>query len=261
MSVYARDRKEYLCEAIESVQHEDVDIFIQLDGKVPQEIVRYLDELFEEKKIVYLGKREQNFGLAYSLNQLIEIVLKRGYTYIARMDADDISTKERFARQLAFMEHNRDIDVCGGYILEKGEEFGYEKIVQYPLFHEEMFRFFSKRVPLAHVTAFFRRSFFEKAGLYPTESPTNEDTLMWMKGFKQGCRFANIPEVLVEVRVGPGYFGRRGGIVKAWSDFRDRVKVIRTLGYNFSSYIYAFALFIVNISPAPIKKILYKRLR
>ncbi len=97
--------------------------------------------------------------------------------------------------------------------------------------------------------------------MYPTTSPTNEDTLLWMNGFKSGCRFANIPEVLVKVRVNRAFFGRRGGLAKAWSDLKDRVQVINTLGYNKRAYWYALALFGVNIAPPKIKEFLYKRLR
>jgi len=84
---------------------------------------------------------------------------------------------------------------------------------------------------------------------------------MWMQGFKSGCRFANIADILVKVRVSKSFFDRRGGIAKAWSDFKDRVLVIRTLGYNISSYFYAGALFMVNITPAKLKQFLYERLR
>ena len=69
------------------------------------------------------------------------------------------------------------------------------------------------------------------------------------------------PEVAVRVRVSPEFFGRRGGWAKACGDLRDRIAVIRTLGYNFDAYLYAFAVFFVNISPGWLKKILYKRLR
>jgi glycosyltransferase involved in cell wall biosynthesis len=214
-----------------------------------------------ERGRIVLRERAENRGLAVSLNELLDEVLERGYDYIARMDADDISLPDRFAKQYAFMASHPDIDVVGGAIEEFSDDGSYRKVVRYPLDHEGMYRFFRKRVPLAHVSAFFRRTFFEKAGRYPTTSPTNEDTLMWMKGFAAGCRFANIPEVAVRVRVSPEFFGRRGGWAKACGDLRDRIAVIRTLGYNFDAYLYAFAVFFVNISPGCLKKILYKRLR
>ena len=263
MSVYRGDEPGRLREALESLyaQNPPADIFVQLDGPVAPEIERLLEKEREAGKIFHLGVRKENRGLAVSLNELLDEVLKRGYEYVARMDADDISLPGRFEKQYGFMRNHPDIDVVGGAIEEFSEDGTYRKIVRYPLRHDEMFDFFKKRVPLAHVTAFFRRSFFEKAGNYPTTSPTNEDTLLWMKGFASGCCFANISDTIVWVRVSSGFFGRRGGVTKALGDLRDRIEVIRTLGYNFDAYFYAFAVFFVNISPGWLKKILYKRLR
>ncbi len=262
MSVYANDNLSYLQEALESLycQTKKVDIFIQQDGKVSKEIQYFLDKELQDCKISYLGNRVENKGLAFSLNELLKIVLPK-YQYIARMDADDISMPNRIKEQLEFMEKHLDIDIVGGSIEEFSDVISYHKRVEYPLKHQEMFDFFKKRVPLAHVTALFRKSFFEKAGLYPASSPTNEDTLMWMQGFKNDCIFANISEVLVKVRVSHSFFSRRGGTAKAWSDLKDRVLVIQTLRYNIFSYFYAVALFMVNIAPPKIKQFLYKRLR
>jgi len=263
MSLYRGDKLTFVKEALESlyVQSYPVDIFVQQDGPIDAAVEVLVDDALSKGKIHYLGKRAKNRGLAYSLNELIEQVQKQGYRYIARMDADDISLPNRIEKQVAFLESNQEVDVVGGYIEEFSDEVDYHKIVQYPLKHDEMFRFFAKRVPLAHVSAMYRDRFFEKVGLYPTESSTNEDTLMWMQGFTNGCRFANIPAVLVQVRVSAGFFGRRGGLKKAWSDFRDRVKVIQTLGYNNIAYGYAVAIFMVNISPSWVKKFLYERVR
>ena len=259
MSVYKNDKLEYLKEAINSLQM--VDIFIHCDGKVADGIESYLDDLLDAKHIVHLSKSDINKGLAYSLNLLINNALDKGYHYIARMDSDDISIKDRFRLQYDFLEKHKEIDIVGGYIEEFANDFKYHKIVKYPLEHEDMFRFFKKRVPLAHVSVMYRDSYFQKAGFYPTTSLTNEDTLMWMEGFKNGCLFANIPKVLVKVRIGRDFFGRRGGIKKAWSDFKDRIMVIRVLRYNYTSYIYALLIFLVNIAPQNIKKFLYKTLR
>ncbi len=262
MSVYKNDRLEYLKEALSSLyaQTRQADIFIQQDGEVSLEIEAFLDNALAEDKIVYLGKREKNIGLAGSLNDLLVVVLSK-YQYIMRMDADDISIFNRVEEQFRFMEKYPKIDVVGSYIEEFSREMVYVKLVKYPLTHIEMFDFFNKRVPLAHVSAFFRNSFFQKAGLYPTDSSTNEDTLLWMNGFKSNCQFANIAVSLVDVRVGKAFFGRRGGYKKALSDLKDRIKVIRRLGYNFDAYVYAVGVLIVNISPGFIKKFLYKRLR
>jgi len=262
MSVYKNDNLHDLKEALESLyaQTEKADIFIQQDGCLSNELESYLDIELEREHITYLGKRDENFGLAYSLNELLKKVLLN-YEYIARMDADDISTSRRIELQYNFLKQNDKLDIVGGYIKEFGDGFAYEKVVKYPLEHNKMFAFFSKRVPLAHVSVMYKNSFFKKVGFYPTSSLTNEDTLMWMMGFDKGCIFANIPEILVKVRVNKDFFTRRGGLKKSWNDLKDRLMVIKVLGYNFSSYGYAFALFLINLMPGNIKKILYKRLR
>ena len=199
LSLYKNNRLEDVWESLDSLyrQTKKTDIFIQLDGTVPKEIENFLDSQLDAGKIEYLGKRNINLGIAKSHNELFEIVLKRGYRYIARMDTDDIAVPDRIEQQYIFMEQNPDIDVVGGYIEEFSDDTSYKKVVKYPLNHDEMFKFFSKRVPIANPTTFFRKTFFEKAGLYPITSPSNEDTLMWMNGFHQGCVFANIANILV----------------------------------------------------------------
>jgi len=263
ISIYKTNSVEQIKAMLDSVanQTQSCDLFVKVDGMVSQEIGQLLQKEYDVRRIIYLDFRDENMGISFSYNELFQQILSRGYDYIARMDADDIMVLNRIELQYQFMQNNLNIDIVGGFIEEFGDGFVYQKTVRYPLQHDDMFTLFAKRVPMANVTTFFRKSFFENAGFYPTSSPTNEDTLLWMNGFKAGCRFANIPEILVKVRVGKDFFGRRGGITKAWSDFKDRLLVVKTLGYNTSSYFYAIAVFLVNISPAWLKKILYKRLR
>lgn len=70
-----------------------------------------------------------------------------------------------------------------------------------PITHEECLELFKKRDCMIHPTVMFRRSYFEKAGLYPEDTYFGEDTMMWAKGFKSGCKFANVPEYLFKFRL------------------------------------------------------------
>ena len=190
------------------------------------------------------------------------MALDAGHDYIVRMDADDISMSDRLKKQFIFMQENKKIDVCGTYIREFGDDIEYDKVVKYPLSHSEMLSFFEKRVPIAHVTAFFRRSYFEKAGFYEIEGHLNNgDTLMWMKGFYSGCKFANIEYIGVSVRVNRSFFGRRGGWVKTLSDFKNRMTVNKRLNYGFLAYLYAVGVAVINMMPPLLKKYAYKYLR
>lgn len=265
LAVYKNDGLQEFRVALNSLYKQTIDnfdIFVQEDGPVDADIHEYLTQELNLGGIKYLGERDKNKGFDYSLNELINKVLMAEYEYIVRMDADDISMPERLERQLDFMNENLNIDVCGTYIEEFGDGIDYAKVVTYPLTHKDMLSFFKKRVPIAHVSAFFRRRFFEKAGLYEVGGHFNNgDTLMWMSGFTSGCRFANIEYIGVNVRVSQDFFGRRGGWKKTVSDFKNRMIVNKNLHYGFSAYYYAVAVAIVNMLPPTLKKYAYKYLR
>ena len=262
MSVYKKDDLLFLKESIESLLNQtysQVDIFIQQDGALSHDIESYLDHLYEANNITYLGKRETNKGLAFSLNELLEKTLDK-YTYIARMDADDISLPQRIEKQFEFMENNTDIDVCGCHIEEFYDSQSYSKIVKYPLTHSECKAFFMKRVPIAHPTAFFRVSFFEKSGHY-TNTIKNQDTLLWMNGFKNKCQFSNVDDVLLKMRTDTHFFKRRSNLQFRLIELTDRFKVIKTLGYPKYAYLYAIIIFLILGLPPRLLKIVYRVLR
>jgi len=265
LTVYINDSYSDFKDAIASLYSQtnlDFDILIQEDGKVKSKIHDFLINELEHERIKFLGERFEHKGSDYSLNELIEVAMTQGYEYLVRMDADDIANPERIAKQLMFMESNPSIDVCGTNIQEFGDGFNYQKNVTYPLNHKDIFNFFNKRVPIAHVTACFRRSYFIKAGLYQVDGHLNNgDTLLWMSGFMNGCNFANINIIGVRVGVSRSFFNRRGGWKKTTADFKNRILVNKNLHYGPISYLYAFFGAGINLLPSIFKKYAYLYLR
>jgi len=261
MSIYKNDSLKELKEALDSLynQTKKADIFIQLDGEVDIEIERYLDEEYSQKKIAYLGKRKQNRGLAYSLNELLQIVLPR-YTYIVRMDADDISVVDRIEKQVDFLEAHSDIQALGGWIEEFNTDTGERQVVRYGQTHEELKRNLLKRNPLAHVTICFRNSFFDTIPSYDTKK-FNEDFDLWIKAFKKDVKLHCLQEVLVRVRTSNDFFARRKNIQRAKEVMKLKFDATKSFGFGFKGYIYAVAHFVLFLLPSEIKTILYKKLR
>ncbi len=264
MSLYKNDKFKYFKKAVDSIleqTYNDFDLFIQCDGVVEKECRNYLLSL--DDKRVYFRERKENKGLAKSLNELlIEEVLPKKYEYIARMDADDICVNNRFEEQVLFLEDNPNIDIIGGFIEEIDENDNFIQKVTYPTENIEMKDFFGKRNPLAHMTVIFRKSYFDKAGIYPENTNLDEDTMFWFKGFKNNCIFANIPKTMVKVRVNSDFYGRRNGFKKSYSDFKNRTKIIGTLGLSYTNYIWAFGRFVFMSLPfAGFTEFLYKKMR
>lgn len=265
MSLYKNDVMQYVRLAVESIlgqSYKDFDFYIQYDGPVRPEVDEYLSGIADDR--VKIQRRDENKGLAQSLNDLLSIVLPLGYEYIARMDADDISMPERFEKQVEFLKFHPNVDMVGGAINEideNGDNRG--KITKYPCSPEACRAFFAKRNPVAHPTVMFRRSFFEKAGWeYPMDFVRNEDTRLWHEGYKHGCVIANLPDVLLHFRMTDAMFTqRRNGKAFAKSQLELRKMINKDLQFGFMSNVYAYAMYLLMISPSWLLKLAYRILR
>ena len=262
--VYKNDTFEQFNQMFESLEKQTLknfDIFVQLDGKIKSDLYSYLDNLKNSSKIVYLGKREENKGFAYSLNELVNIVLESGqYKYIVRMDSDDICMIDRIEKQYKFMEKNPQIDVCGGWIEEFNIDDGSSQIIKYPEKNSEIIAHLAKRNPIAHVTTFLRADFFHKVGLYD-KSKLNEDLDLWIRALAQGVLFYNIQEVLVKVRTSDDFFSRRKNFKRAVEVMQLKIIATKVFSFGIKGYIYAFLHFILFMSPSWLKSTIYKNLR
>lgn len=263
MSVYKNDKLDYVKEALESIfcqTLKDFHIYIQLDGGIPNEIEAYLDECTNNGQIYSINKREANKGLAYSLNELLDIVLKENYTYIARMDADDICVKNRLELQCDYMDNNKNVDVCGGLIEEFNMDTDERKEIPYPEQHKDIELAFKKRNSIAHVTAFIRASFFEKTGVYNPER-LNEDFDLWIRGLMEKCLYYNIQKSLVYVRTSNAFFKRRKNKKRAIEIMKLKMSYTKYKKFGISGYFYAIAHYVLFMMPGTIKIRLYKYLR
>ena len=260
MSIYGKDTLEYVSLSVESVLNQTFsgfDFYIQCDGILNSDVDSFLSGLKDNR--VRLYKRTENLGLARSLNDLLEVVLPQGYEFIARMDADDLNESNRFERQMQYLNAHPEIDCLGTWAIEvtsSGDEF-FRKIM--PETHDECKRLFKKRDCVIHPTVMFRRSFFEKAGLYSMDTYFAEDTLLWAKGFESGCRFGNVPEFLYRFRLDDGFFERRRGWKHALAILKLRHKVNRMLHYGLLADFWAVAYAVVKLMPTPVLNLIYRK--
>ena len=264
-SVYKNDKPEYLIKSVDSILTQTFSRFtyyIGIVGPIGQDLRNVLYSITDSRVLIIENK--ENKGLAAILNDLLEKCKEGDFDYIARMDSDDIAIQNRFKLQIDHLGQNTNVDALGGAINEideAGNDRG--KITRYPCTPKECRAFFAKRNPLAHPTVMFRSSFFEKVGWqYPTDFVRNEDTRLWHEGFKHGCVIANIPEVVLNFRMTDSMFTqRRNGREFAKSQLELRKLIVKDLGYGIMAYIYAYAMYLLMISPSWILKIAYKVLR
>jgi len=203
MPVYKGD--EYLSEAVDSILNQtfsDFEFIIICDD--PTEKTRQtLDEYrHSDSRIkVYYQERE---GLVKSLN--------RGYSlaqgeYIARMDADDISSSERLKEQVKFMDQNPQVCVCGSWIEIIGPNAG--SIWKYAVENNEIRCKHLFNCAIAHPSSIIRKEHLIHQNLrYDSTFKHCEDYDLWVQ-ISKFYPLANIAKILLKHRIHPGAVGQQ----------------------------------------------------
>lgn len=212
-SIYKNDKPDFVRVAFDSIlinqSVKPSEIVLVQDGPVPTELsvllIEYQQKFADVMRVIRL---EENKGLG---NALMLGVENARYEYIARMDSDDICLPNRFEIQLKFLEEHPDVDILGGQMTEfidtPDNIIGRREV---PMENEGIYRFMKSRCALNHVTVMFRKSAVLKVGNYQ-DWLLNEDYYLWVRMILARCKFANVPEVLVNVRSGVDQYARRGG--------------------------------------------------
>lgn len=211
MSLYAKERPEYLRQSLESVFSQTIraeEVVLVEDGPLTPDldsVVKEYERKYPELKVVPLAT---NQGLGKALNE----GLKRcSYDLVARMDTDDIADKERFEKQVSFMVNNTEIDICSTWLQEfEGDISNKKSVKTVPAKHEDIENYIKSRNPINHPSVVFRKKAVIDAGGY-LPFPLFEDYYLWARMIVNGSKFANIPECLVNFRVSPDMYKRRGG--------------------------------------------------
>lgn len=212
-SVYKNDKPEFIKEALDSMLvNQNVppsEIVLVQDGPV-SEIVHNLLAKYESAypDVFNIIRLKENAGLGNALKLGVE---NAKYELIARMDSDDICNRNRFEEQLKYFSNNPECDILGGQMTEfidTPENICGKRIV--PETNTEIYEYMKSRCALNHVTVMFKRSSVLKAGNYQ-DWFWNEDYYLWVRMMLANCKFANLPDILVNVRSGIEQYARRGG--------------------------------------------------
>lgn len=211
ISVYEKDRAEHVKEAIESIINQTLkpsEIVLVEDGPISKELENLIEEFEKKYKLFKIIKLKENQGLGNALRIGLE---NCSYEIVARMDSDDICVKDRFAKQIQCFEEDENLSIVGGII----EEFieNKQNIVgkrEVPLETEEIRDYTKSRCPFNHMTVMFKKEDVLKVGNY-IEWHYNEDYYLWIRMYLANCKFKNLNDTLVYVRVGNEMYQRRGG--------------------------------------------------
>ena len=212
MSVYHKEKPEYLEQAIASIQAQTLptdDFVLVCDGPLnavlDTVIAKKQQEMGETLNVVRLAK---NGGLGNALNEGIKHCKNE---LVARMDSDDIAYQDRCEKQIAVFYAHPEVSVCSGIV----EEFtSTPDVVDAkrvpPEAHEEIVEFAKKRNPFNHPCVMYKKSAVEAVGSYQ-DFYLLEDYYLWLRMLMAGYQGYNIQEPLLHMRAGSDMYLRRAG--------------------------------------------------
>ena len=190
MPVY-KTQEEHLRQAIESVLNQTyTDFEFLILDDCPDDTREDIVKSYQDKRIKY-SQNEKNLGITPSRNKLIDMAQGE---YLAVFDHDDISLPERFAKQVAYLDANKDVGVVSSWV-----KIG-KRISKTPINDAEIKRALMRQCALTHPASMIRKSvLLDNKICYEEIFSPAEDYALWCRLIPH-TNFHNIDEVLFHYR-------------------------------------------------------------
>lgn len=248
MCVYGKDDPNWFRTAVDSILNQTVkpsEVVLVVDGPVPDDLDHVIKS-YEAMPLFRVVRFAENKGHGEARRAGLSSCT---HELVAIMDADDISLPDRFEKQLAIFSSAPETDIVGGYIAEFVDSPDHpagERIV--PLQSNEIYAYMKDRCPMNLVTVMFKKTSVQQVGGF-IDWYCEEDYYLWIRMYLAGMHFANVPETLVNVRVGSEMYRRRGG----WKYFKSEAKLQK---YMLKNKVIGFGTFLINVSKRFIVQVL-----
>lgn len=260
MSVYKNDNPEFLVQAIESILSQSRipdEFLIVVDGPISSELQTILNKYRQKCSFISILAYPKNRGLGLSLRD--GVIASKG-TLIARMDSDDIASKDRLKLQEDFLKKHSDIRFVGSNTVEFIDSV-YAPVSKrvMPEKNEEITKYAKTRNPFIHSSVLFYKEDAIKVGNY-SDWYLCEDYDLWVKMIQNKIPMYNIQKNLVYMRINNNFYKRRGGIKYCKNILRFK-RYLKSTGFMSKKQYYKSAIssLIVSLSPNFVRKFIYKK--
>lgn len=224
MSVYHKEKPEYLKQAIESIQAQTYptdDFVLVCDGPLNSELDAVITTKQQEMNgVLKVYRLDKNEGLGNALNAGINHCKNE---LVARMDSDDVAYPDRCEKQIDVFNTHPEVSICSGIV----EEFTTDPEVvdarrALPETNAKIMEFAKKRNPFNHPCVMYKKSAVEAAGSYKGFYLL-EDYYLWLRMLMAGYQGYNIQEPLLHMRAGSDMYMRRAG----WKYAKTQAKLFK----------------------------------
>lgn len=186
-----------LAKSLMSIDEEQtVDVLIIDDGSKCSPNLDEIREHYKNGKVL-LDILDKNQGIENALNRGLDIIKKLDYKYIGRLDCGDYCIKNRFTKQIEYLENNKEIYLLGTWANIKNNNGDLLYVLKHPTSYDEIKKKMFINNMFVHPSVVFRKKTLEKIEGYPTNYEAAEDYAFF---FKIVLKFKaeNLPEPLLD---------------------------------------------------------------
>ncbi|MBL7036436.1 glycosyltransferase family 2 protein [Candidatus Microgenomates bacterium] len=246
----AHNAESFIAQAIESMLQQTFSEFelIIIDDCSNDKTGQIAWSYAKKDSRIRVYRNKKNLNIAGTLNRGIKLSKA---DFIARMDADDISSPERLKIQYKLLSKRKKLAIVGANmeIIDENDQ----KISKrdYPTKSADLKRVMFKYSPFAHPVVMFKKSAVLEFGGYDEEKVPCEDIDLW---FKLGSKynFASIDKYLLGYRVLPDSLSKYDLKYLEKLGFSIKLNAIKKHGYTPRVYdvVYNLAQFVTLWMPA-----------
>lgn len=233
MSVYNGEK--YLKDSIQSILSQTYKnfVFIIIDDHSSDKSFDIIKS-FRDKRI-HVIKNSKHRGLTYSLNKALKL---SNSTYIARMDADDISLPKRLETQVHYLENHPKVVMVGSWVDLIDKNNNKIRQLRLPISYEEIKRSILFFNPFIHPTVMIRKSILDKVGKYDEKLDGAEDYDLFLR-IASKYRVVNLRKTLVKFRKFNNSTTWNKMKKTEYAAILARIKGVRMYGYSYGLFCIA----------------------
>lgn len=232
MSVF-NERIEWLSQSIDSIIKQtfhDYEFIIVVDNpNIDSSIRSFLKSKAASDSRIKIFFNDENLGLALSLNKAVSF---SSGTFIARMDADDISFPERISKELEYLDRTKADLVSTNFIYIDDKS---NIIRVHGTIEENQNKILPKKNQISHPTVVFKKECFDIVGGY-RNFQRSQDYDLWLRFLTNGFSIRAINEYLLYYRINPSGLSEKSRLEQYYTNLYQKKLYLERKKYGTDSF-------------------------
>ncbi|MDG4949422.1 glycosyltransferase [Weeksellaceae bacterium KMM 9724] len=193
-----------------SIQEDfDVDVLIIDDGSVQKPNLEHLQSIYKNGKI-FLELLPKNMGVGKATNIGLQKIISMGYQYTGRLDCGDKNHKNRYKKQLSYLQQNPDVKILGTWGNMVDLQGNLLFVLRHPVSYEKIRKKIYLNSTFINSATIYEVDILREIGLFPEKYHRNGEDYAFYFNAIQHFKAENLPEVLLDYEINPNSLSAKG---------------------------------------------------